>query len=433
MRRRLGNPLPPIKPIEEAQTALMGALGWEALPSKKEIRKATKRLVNLARIRAGLSTLSKKASDPNPPKERTLKATYATYQYLWRNRRSDLLDLVLMGGSLTCKISKAEILSFYKKLWGTEREYRGLEQFGGLPLADNLPFRYPISGNEVLKTLKRMSPKSCPGPDGIRRSHLTMVRPPPLNEACVHYPDPKSCDKKAVPLLKNWRPITFGSVVYRTFMGILAERMGESCPPHPRQRGFIQGPGCAENISVIKSLHTAAKRRSRSLGAVFIDLARAFDSVDHRLIQEVLNAKGLNQLVVKLIGSAYTNSSTQLKTSIGFTTPIRLKSGVKQGDPLSLILFNLCLDPLMYTLEKEVVGAQFGRDLAIPSIVYADDLVILGESHSELQKALDLLTSIWKVLASQPTPPNATLSSYPHRLAVSSSITVLPSRCKVTP
>ncbi|KAK7881462.1 hypothetical protein WMY93_029871 [Mugilogobius chulae] len=246
-------------------------------------------------------------------------------------------------------------------------------------------------------------------------------------------PIPKTCNKKAVPLLKNWRPITVGSVVYRTFMGILAERMGEACPPHPRQRGFIQGPGCAENISVIKSIHTAAKRRSRSLGAVFIDLARAFDSVAHNLIRGVLNAKGLDQLVVKLIGSAYANSCTQIKTSSGFTAPIQLKSGVKQGDSLSPILFNLCLDPLMYALEKEVVGAQFGRELAIPSISYADDLVILGESHPELQKALDVLTIYLERVGLSANPAKChslLLSTQSGRVLLT---TVHTSHCKVIP
>ncbi|KAK7881351.1 hypothetical protein WMY93_029760 [Mugilogobius chulae] len=178
---------------------------------------------------------------------------------------------------------------------------------------------------------------------------------------------PKSCDETAALSIKNWRPISVGSVIYRTFMG---GRMFEACPPHPRQRGFIQGPGCAENISIIKSLHTAAKCRSRSFGA-----------------------EGLDRLVIELFMSAYKDSHTRVKTIRGSTVPSRIESGVKQGDPLSPILFNLCLDPLMYLLEKEVVGIQFAADLSIPSIAYADDLVVLGETYLELQKGMHVLSA----------------------------------------
>ncbi|KAK7881343.1 hypothetical protein WMY93_029752 [Mugilogobius chulae] len=368
IRERLGHPLPPPSPVEGVQADLLGALGWEAAPSKEEIRLATKSM------------------------------------HLWKRRRKDLVNLVLLGGLPVCKIPKAEIQSFYSTIWGSEAEYKGLGRFGDLPPANNLPFRCPISGDEVLRTLKRMSANSCPGPDGIKRPHLTLYDKKGLKLAALfnswlvsgHVPRsmrgalttliPKSSDETAVLSIKNWRPISVGSVIYRTFMGILAERLSEACPPHPRQRGFVQGPGCAENITIIKSLHTAAKRRSRSFGAVFVDLSRAFDSVSHQLIRETLTRRGLDGLVVDLIMSAYRNPHTRVKTFGGSTAPIKIKSGVKQGDPLSPILFNLCLDPLMYLLEKETVGVQFGGDLSISSIA---DLPRVAEGMHVLSVFLD--------------------------------------------
>ncbi|KAK7881452.1 hypothetical protein WMY93_029861 [Mugilogobius chulae] len=161
-----------------------------------------------------------------------------------------------------------------------------------------------------------MSAKSCPGPNGILRPHLILHDKKGLKLAALYNSwlvagslplsvrgalttlIPKSCDETAV--LKNWRPISFDLVIYRTLMGILAERMTEACP-HPRRRGLNQGPGCTENTSIIKSLHTAAKCRRRPFGAVFVDLLRAFDYVSHQLIHKTLIRRGFEKLVVDLI------------------------------------------------------------------------------------------------------------------------------------
>ncbi|KAK7881442.1 hypothetical protein WMY93_029851 [Mugilogobius chulae] len=163
-------------------------------------------------------------------------------------------------------------------------------------------------------------------------------------------------------------------------------------PIHQRQRGFKKTPGCAENLAIIKNLHKRAKQMKSGLAAVFIDLARAFDTVAHDLILRVLQAKKVDKLITNLIRSCYTGSTTQLKTSKGLTDLITLKSGVKQGDPLSPSLFNLALDPLLYTLDRECTGVEFGDDQAIKSLAYADDLVLVGEDWSDIQRALNVLT-----------------------------------------
>ncbi|KAK7881340.1 hypothetical protein WMY93_029749 [Mugilogobius chulae] len=325
-----------------------------------------------------------------------LRASYHTCQLLWRKKRKDLVNLILLGGLPHCKIPKEEIETYYTNIWSTTRAYKGLGQFGNLPAADNVPFQNPITCSEVLMVVKRMMAKSSPGPDGIRRPHLLLHDRrgiklarlfnmwlvsgyiPKIMKGALTTLIPKSSDETAVRSLKNWRPISKGC--------------WKHAPPHSRQRGFAKGPGCAENILIIDRLHSAAKSRARSLGAAFIDLSKAFDSVSHQLIFEVLERKGVDQLIINVVRSAYSGACTMVKTLGGSTAPIPILSGVKQGDPLSPILFNLALDPFMYLLEREVVGVQFGKDLSISSIAYADDLVLLGESYSDLQKSTNVLS-----------------------------------------
>ncbi|NXJ44488.1 POLR protein, partial [Ciconia maguari] len=60
---------------------------------------------------------------------------------------------------------------------------------------------------------------------------------------------------------------------------ILTARLTKACPINPRQRGFIKSPGCAENLKLLQLLIRSAKKEHRPLGVVFVDLAKAFDTV----------------------------------------------------------------------------------------------------------------------------------------------------------
>jgi hypothetical protein len=57
--------------------------------------------------------------------------------------------------------------------------------------------------------------------------------------------------------------------------------------------------------------------------------------------------------------------------------------GVKQGDPLSALLFNLCLEPLLELVEKKTSGININDNRKIPVLAFADDVVLLGTYEGE--------------------------------------------------
>uniref|UniRef100_A0A3B3ZBK2 Reverse transcriptase domain-containing protein n=1 Tax=Periophthalmus magnuspinnatus TaxID=409849 RepID=A0A3B3ZBK2_9GOBI len=191
--------------------------------------------------------------------------------------------------------------------------------------------------------------------------------------------------------IKNWRPLTLSSVILRLFSHLMAQRLTDACPVHPRQRGFIEGPGASENITVLDGLIKTCKRNKMNLAVVFVDLARSFDTVPHSLLRETLKRRRVSPLTVKLIMDAYKSFSTTVTSAGQMSNPIEVKVGVKQGDPLSPLLFNLALDPLLYALEEHGVGLEFGLDFCITSMAYADDLVIISRSHEGITRNLAIL------------------------------------------
>uniref|UniRef100_A0A3P9NEF4 ribonuclease H n=1 Tax=Poecilia reticulata TaxID=8081 RepID=A0A3P9NEF4_POERE len=307
-----------------------------------------------------------------------------------------------------CKIGKAAVESAYVKLWEGIDKYKHLGVFRCLEPANNEAFHTLITPEEVVSKLKGMNEKSAPGPDRIRKSHLvewdkegkllacffnTLLyngKLPKRLKGSITTLVPKCLEEDKLESIENWRPITLSSVILRLFSKLLSDRIQEACPTHQSQKGFLKGEGCGSNLMVVNGLIKRAWRRKESLALVFIDLARAFDSISHRLIKEVLEARGVDEGIRNLISDSYRDSYSRVKSDGGLTRKIFLKVGVKQGDPLSPILFNLGIDPLLSFLENH--GAGFLVDgKQITTLAYADDLVIVSNSWSGMVANLRIL------------------------------------------
>ncbi|KAF1398880.1 Retrovirus-related Pol polyprotein from type-2 retrotransposable element R2DM, partial [Spheniscus magellanicus] len=81
----------------------------------------------------------------------------------------------------------------------------------------------------------------------------------------------------------------------------------KACPINPRQREFIRSSGCAENLKLLQLLIRNAKKEYRPLGVVFIDLAKAFDTLSHSHNIMDLKQKGVDEDIIALIKNLYHN------------------------------------------------------------------------------------------------------------------------------
>uniref|UniRef100_A0A3B3Y5C6 C2H2-type domain-containing protein n=1 Tax=Poecilia mexicana TaxID=48701 RepID=A0A3B3Y5C6_9TELE len=296
-------------------------------------------------------------------------------QWLIKQDFSAAATVVFEGMSLrSCPLNKDVVESTYRTLWEGRDKFTGLGVFGDISEADNGHLRSPVTPDEVLGILKGMKENTAPGPDGVRKSHLLKWDKDGKLLACLFnsilfngkLPSilkgsrttlvPKCHDEEKLRLIENWMPITLSSVILRILSKLLCNRLSDACPTHLTQRGFIKGKGCSTNLMFVDGLIKRAWRKKETLALVLVDLARAFDTVSHKHISEVLEIKSVDISVRNLIEDSYHRSYSRILTGNGVSDKITLRVGVKQGDPLSPLLFNLALDPLLSFLDRKGTG-----------------------------------------------------------------------------
>lgn len=110
------------------------------------------------------------------------------------------------------------------------------------------------------------------------------------------------------------------------------------------QAGFRQGFRTTDNCFVLRALAERARARRQKLYICAVDLEKAFDSVDRPLMWEALQCAGIGSCMLGTIQALYADVPVYVKTAEGLSGTFQSTIGVKQGCPLSPLLFGIFLD-----------------------------------------------------------------------------------------
>ena len=156
---------------------------------------------------------------------------------------------------------------------------------------------------------------------------------------------------------------------------------------NPRQKGFVPTDGCYSNVKILQHAICSRRRNGKEANLVFLDLTKAFDTVVHDSIWDGLLDHQVPREVVEGVQQMYGHAITKVEVGLRSTNAIRILSGVKQGCPLSPLLFDLVMNELLERLQSRGIGIQVGSQ-QIAVMAFTDNLVLVAEEASHMNIAL---------------------------------------------
>ena len=140
----------------------------------------------------------------------------------------------------------------------------------------------------------------------------------------------------------------------------------------------------------------------------FVDLTKAYDSVDRSALVAVLKLYGVPQQQADIIQALYTGTWCQVRIVDGTSEAFEVRSGVRQGYILSPLLFNCFMDRVLrevtetpgggFHIEYATDGGSFlsywdktSASNCVQDALYADDLTLIAETRKELQHMITTL------------------------------------------
>lgn len=194
--------------------------------------------------------------------------------------------------------------------------------------------------------------------------------------------------------MNNYRGVSLMPILSKVLYTVVNRRLGKALEGSgfwiKEQAGFRPGE---EAVAQAVALFEILKRRSiknKPTFCAFIDMKKAFDTVPHGALLAKLESAGVGGRALDLIRKLYSQSTFAVRGGFGLTEEIQLLRGVRQGCPLSSLLFNVFINDILSENVRNGLGVETpGLEGFISGLLFADDLCLLADSEAELQVLLD--------------------------------------------
>lgn len=276
----------------------------------------------------------------------------------------------------------------------------------------------PIAIEDLQDQAQRVTQTSSPGEDGFGYPFWSLLLKHPqiqtlaltvFNAALQDGIFPGSWQQIRVRLLpkkgditslKNWRPISLINCDAKLFTRLINKRMAPMAAKllNPCQTGFVKGRFIAENGLALKIIMEQAQINNTQGIGLLLDQEKAYDRVHPLYLHKILVTFGFPSKLINSLIKLFFKNQVQVNVNGFFTNSIDQQRGLRQGDPLSPILFNLALEPFLLSIINDslIKGYTFPRPLSIATptppdikcLAYADDVCVFLTKHTDFDRLL---------------------------------------------
>ncbi|XP_058783255.1 uncharacterized protein LOC131657925 [Vicia villosa] len=275
--------------------------------------------------------------------------------------------------------------------------------------------------DEIKHSVFSLKADSAPGPDGFGGSfyhhYWDIIKGDVTNAVSqffLHGWIPKGYNANSIVLipkskdaetLSDYRPIALANFKFKIITKILADRLASLLPSliSFEQKGFIKGRNIRDGICLTSEAINLLNNKSFSGNiALKIDITKAFDSISWKFILKTLNSFGFSSIFCNWISIILHSATLSINFNGKLTGYFSCSNGVRQGDPLSPLLFCLAQEVLSRNITSLVSSNQFNRIQATRNCfvdshtMYADDIMIFCRGD---QKSLSNISNLLNTYA----------------------------------
>jgi hypothetical protein len=278
------------------------------------------------------------------------------------------------------------------------------------PNIDNTIYLQPTNQNEVKQIISNMKNKNG-GIDGINSNILKALSNKICNPLVKIF---NNCLEKeiwpnalktaeVIPLHKanekhlqnNYRPISLISNLAKIFEKLIHKRFIDFFNKHNlisnRQYGFRKNMGTKDALAQITNLLYNKLDKSEPIAITFLDLAKAFDTVDHQILLDKLHRYGIRGKAYNIIKNYLSNRQQKVRINNKYSKYRTVNTGIPQGTILGPLLFIIYINDMLFSIPEESI------------LSYADDtaIIVTGKNWKEIETKMNQLLqiiSIWLAL-----------------------------------
>ena len=200
--------------------------------------------------------------------------------------------------------------------------------------------------------------------------------------------------------MHDYRPISCCNTIYKCILKIIATRIKQCLPEiiSPSQYAFVQGRNIPDNVLITQDLMCNYHHNNgQPMCALKIDIKMAYDSIGWSCIIDILSRMGTPTYLLRCIKACITTPSFSIAVNGELAGFFSSKRGLRQGDPLSPLLFIIAMEAFSRSLSVAAQGQGFEfhpkcEEVNLTHVFFADDIFLFsGGTSSSVQVIMDEL------------------------------------------
>ncbi|KAM6554127.1 hypothetical protein CsatB_014889 [Cannabis sativa] len=189
---------------------------------------------------------------------------------------------------------------------------------------------------------------------------------------------------------KDYRLIACCNTIYKCIYKMLCSRMSKILPwlVNENQGAFVKNMLLAHNLIIFQNLLKGHTRKNISARCIIkIDLSKAYENVDYQFVEDLLTGLYFPARFIKWVMVSLKGTNYNLLLNRRIQGSFKGEKGLRQGNPISPLLFVLVMDYLTRILAQMSTRKGFGfhplcKSLRLTSLCFADDLILLCKGNA---------------------------------------------------